>query len=147
MPRPILILDRYEPNRTLLSEVVRLEGWEPISFDRVDDFLRWRTVEGAPRPAGALIDAWTVDWRLREVHAAVAPPVAVIVMTTLASQIGPWWSLGVSFFLAKPFYLAELVAALRRSMGTVDLRAVPAAPPASEPDRQSATPMRRRLLA
>jgi DNA-binding NtrC family response regulator len=147
MPRPILILDRYEPNRTLLSEVVRLEGWEPITFDRVEDFLRWRTAEGTPRPAGALIDAWTAHGRPREVHAAVAPPVTVIVMTTQASQIRPWWALGVSLFLAKPFYLAELVAALRRSMGTLDLKAVPAAPPASEPDRQAETPMRRRLLA
>jgi DNA-binding NtrC family response regulator len=147
MPRPILILDRYEPNRTLLSEVIRLEGWEPITFAGVDDFLQRRTAVGAPRPAGALIDAWTVDGRLREVHAAVAPPVTVIVMTTRASQIRPWRSLGVSLFLAKPFYLAELVAALRRSMGTLDLRAVPAAPPASEPDRPSAALMRRRLLA
>jgi DNA-binding NtrC family response regulator len=147
MPRPILILDRYEPNRTLLSEVVRLEGWEPIAFDGVDDFLHLRTAAGAPRPVGALIDAWTVDSRLGEVHATIAPPVTVIVMTTQALQIRPWWSLGVSLFLAKPFYLAELVAALRRSMGTPDLKAVPAAPPASEPDRPSASTMRRRLLA
>ena len=126
MPRSILVLDRYEPNRTLLSEIVRLEGLEPIGFERVDDFLEIARDEDRLGPAGALVDAWTVNSRMREVHGAVGPPALTIVMTTQASQIGPWLALGASLFLAKPFYLAELVGAIRKAIEAIELEPAPA---------------------
>ncbi len=111
---PILVVDDDESIRTTVSDVLDLEGYQVITASNGAEAL-WQVEQTAP--AVVLLDMRmpVMDgWAFAQEIAARGMTVRILVMTA-ADNARAWAEeIGADGYVAKPFDLNELIAAVER---------------------------------
>ncbi len=111
--RKILVVDDDASVRTLVRDVLEIEGYEVVVAE--DGFAGLRRIE-AQRPDCVVLDVMMpgmdghgVLQRIRSAEGGASLP--VVMLTAAADDQQAWqaWSGGVDYFLAKPFDPSELL--------------------------------------
>ena len=111
-PRHILVVDDDPSIRTMVAEVLSLEGY--VVTTAPDGLAALRAVEDRPPDCMVLdvmmpgLDGYEV---LQRVRRSERPALPVVMLTARAGDAQAWqaWTEGVDYFLAKPFDADELL--------------------------------------
>ena len=112
MPRRILVVDDDPSVRGLVTDVLRLDGYDVTTAE--DGYAALRAIE-VSRPDCMVLDVMMPGLNghevLAEVRANETAHLPVVMLTALAADDSQWqaWSGGVDYFLAKPFEAEELL--------------------------------------
>ena len=112
MTRRILVVDDDPSVRTLVTDVLRLDGYEVTTAE--DGHAALRAIEMS-RPDCMVLDVMMPGLNGHEVLAQVraneSAHLPVVMLTAHADDEAQWqaWSSGVDYFLAKPFDADELL--------------------------------------
>ncbi|MBN2450806.1 MAG: response regulator [Lentisphaeria bacterium] len=120
--RRILIVDDENSLRKVLSDLLRLRGYEPVAIGSGEDALAYLTenpievalIDLALNKGGGTMDGMELLRRVREGY----PSIQCVVLTGVPSQQSAIAavSAGAFSYLLKPFNLSELVGTLERAI-------------------------------